>query len=758
MRVVAALTLAILATGCTREFYHRRADRDTYSAIWERNKDPRWAVPTVRIDPPPQSRLYDPFNPDHPPMPPDDPAADRFMRWADGKRGFLRWHQDGDAPWVEDPDWINTLPLDDKGILQLTTEKAVELGVLNSRAYQTQLEQLYLASLSLTLNRFDFAVHWLGTNNTTATHFGSNADETNSLSVVNNLGLAQAFTAGGQLTMDFANTFVFQFTGNTPSFATGNILINFVQPLLRNFGRDYRMEALTEGERNLLYQLRTFAEYRKQFTFNVATQTYLFLLLQEQRIRNDRATLKSKQQNLRLHEALFHSGLIASVTVDQALASLQSAQATLIQDEASFDTSLDLYKDTLGLPPRINIHLDDSVLSAFQLSDPSLDTLQGTLETFLSEYRQMDVAPSLAKLQDGFRHLKSFDAEMVRLVDMARQELGRWKATPVGETQDPAVANRIRDTQEARTRDLEDIAGDLAKIRSDIERDSAALTEPTRTKGWEALQQDARQENALAAQLYVLQNQVRVYLIKLKPVPYDLPAAIDFALENRLDLMNQKAQVVDAWRQIRVTANQLQTELDVNVGVNIANKPGSMNPFDFRASNSSESVGVFLDTPLNRYAQQVAYRTAMINYQQARRSYMNLGDQIQRTIRQDLRSLNTTRLNFEIARQNLITTARQVESVREELLLERQPRPTATLDLLNALDGVLTAKNTLIANWVAYEVGRYQLLLDLDALQVDERGLYVDADYGQPDQASGTHSDTPQQFSSGTVPPSATAN
>src|SRR5262249_27781981 len=165
----------------SRAYYRNSADKETYHAVEQRDHDPRWDLPRVSIQPAPQSRLYDPYDPDHPPLPPDDPAAHRYMKCADGHRGYPRWHKDGDAPYIEDPEWRNSLSLSEDGVLALTPERAVELGVLNSREYQTQLETLYLLALGLTLNRFEFELHWFGTNDTTFTHFGSSADELNTL-------------------------------------------------------------------------------------------------------------------------------------------------------------------------------------------------------------------------------------------------------------------------------------------------------------------------------------------------------------------------------------------------------------------------------------------------------------------------------------------------------------------------------------------------------------------------------------------------
>src|SRR5438445_1163463 len=160
MRLLVALVLGSFLCGCSRAYYRRYADRETYQAIDERDHDPRWAVPRISVEPSPESRLYDPFNPDRPPLPPDDPAAHRYMHRVNGIRGYRRWHKDGDAPWIEDPAWRDSLQLREDGVLVLTPDRAIELGLLQSREYQTALEALYLNSLALTLNRFEFALHW----------------------------------------------------------------------------------------------------------------------------------------------------------------------------------------------------------------------------------------------------------------------------------------------------------------------------------------------------------------------------------------------------------------------------------------------------------------------------------------------------------------------------------------------------------------------------------------------------------------------
>jgi outer membrane protein TolC len=200
--------------------------------------------------------------------------------------------------------------------------------------------------------------------------------------------------------------------------------------------------------------------------------------------------------------------------------------------------------------------------------------------------------------------------------------------------------------------------------------------------------------------------------------------AVKVALENRLDLMNERAQVVDAWRKIKVAANDLEGGLDVILSADIPTKPGSDNPVNFSATAGRYRAGLLIEGPLDRKAERNTYRSELIEYQKARRSYMALEDEITREVRRDTRQLGADRLNFEIARQSLIAAARQVEQSRDQLTA---PGPagdsSSTQDVLDALSSLLSAKNALIGTWVAYETNRMRLLLDIETVGLEEEAF-----------------------------------
>src|SRR6516225_9713755 len=85
-------TLIAVATaaqfGCTREFYREWANQDVSEAVFEKSRDPRWRIDVFSIEPPPLSRYAQPYDPELPPAPPDDPAAEALSpvpQWPDNR-------------------------------------------------------------------------------------------------------------------------------------------------------------------------------------------------------------------------------------------------------------------------------------------------------------------------------------------------------------------------------------------------------------------------------------------------------------------------------------------------------------------------------------------------------------------------------------------------------------------------------------------------------------------------------------------------
>ena len=232
----------------------------------------------LRIDVDPQSRMFDPNNPDCQPRPPDDPTSNLFLQCVDCKKGEKCWQHLPQTPFVENPSWHDQLPFDENGEIVLDLQGAVQLALRESPNFQSQLEELYLSALDVTFERFRFDCQFFGGSGIQFTSDGEVRSGTGAPSselVVSPLSPNSALrfnrltATGGELTAGLANSLVWQFAG--PDNFSSNTLLDFslFQPLLRASGRGVILERLTIAERSLLANVRQMERFRRNFYFSV---------------------------------------------------------------------------------------------------------------------------------------------------------------------------------------------------------------------------------------------------------------------------------------------------------------------------------------------------------------------------------------------------------------------------------------------------------------------------------------------------------
>ena len=234
------LLLAALP-GCVPGHYRRQADRDAYELVGEHVSEPQAALEHFSVYPDPRSRMFDPFDPDHEPLPPDDPQSHRLMH-RDGKEGYRHWHRHGDTSATENPDWQSCLPLDEQGVLVLDQRRTMELALLHSRDYQLQWEELYLSALDVSFERFRFDTLFFGgyqldyLADGRLRNGGGNFQSLLTASTFPNFRLEKLGTSGTDLLVSFANSLVWQFSG-PDDYSTSTLLdLTLIQPLLRRGG------------------------------------------------------------------------------------------------------------------------------------------------------------------------------------------------------------------------------------------------------------------------------------------------------------------------------------------------------------------------------------------------------------------------------------------------------------------------------------------------------------------------------------------
>ncbi|MFK7817148.1 MAG: hypothetical protein AB8G99_00395, partial [Planctomycetaceae bacterium] len=327
--IVLTITSMIITPGCSRKFWREQAEEDAYEAIAEKQNDQRWLLPRLNITPDERSRFYDPYDQDNAPMPPDDPMAAVYMECANGMQGSSSWHKFGNAMSIENPQWLEPfgVSLDATGqidpvqahssvqLQEVSLPEAIELSYIHSREYQTEIENLYLDSLDLTFERFQFGVRYLTesggepnlglSTNLQPNQKGRAVDRrggrvTDSYNRTSTWGLRQALPAGGQWAIELANNTFWLFGNNGDArTSASNLSFSLVQPLLFRAGRQIAMEGLTQAERNVLYTTRDLARFRRTFFADTAS-SYLNILAQRQRVQNQRGNIERLVEQIRV--------------------------------------------------------------------------------------------------------------------------------------------------------------------------------------------------------------------------------------------------------------------------------------------------------------------------------------------------------------------------------------------------------------------------------------------------------------------------
>ena len=799
------LLLLWAPVGCTRSRYRRAADDEVYALIGRGACDPRWELEEYSITPQPASRMYDPNNPDRPPMPPDDPTSHELMKCVDGMKGWQHWDRNGNTPYVENPYWLKYLPRNADGALALDRPAAVQAALLNSREYQRALESLYLSALDVTFQRFRFDVQFFGHNSTFFTadgpdRAGVGGASSSLLEERNSLQLKKFSATGGELLAGVANSLVWQFAGPDQYTATTLLDFSLVQPLLRAGGRAVVLENLTEAERALLANIRQMERFRHGFYTQIVAGRSpgvgpvrgglgvealnpsvvgsvggIFALMESQvRIHNQRANVTGLRESLDQLEAFYDAGRIDSLQVDQTRQFLYNAQSQLMALQSGYQDNLDSYKITLGLPPELDVQIDDPLLKRFDLIDPKATVAQEAIADMLTKLRDpqavltpVDYATSLETIPRECRAVLSTVENDMQVLDQtipsrrAFLQLLSTREELANNDVDPSVANvaaferrlhAIRADFDKQRAQLQSTLDEFQKVGKELLHNPAGSAAAEVNATGQKAEEDPRREQLLElmsrlrgdfSEFVLTQGRCRVESVILVPVELGSIEALDIARRNRLDWMNARAALVDTWRQVEVAANALRGDLNVVFSGDMSTLGN--NPAQFRSTTGRLRAGLQFDPPLTRLAERNLYREALIDYQQARRQYCAYEDRVSQSLRDTLRTIRRYQLDFELRRAGIHVAISQVDVM--QLRLQKPPKPgettvlgaTTARDLVQALSGLLSAQNSFLTAWVDYEVQRLNLDFDLGTMRLDAQNNWIDPGPIEPERtAKGT--------------------
>jgi hypothetical protein len=772
--------------GCHRSYYRRQADAEASRLVEQKATDPRWDTPNGDISIDPMSRMFDPFSADHPPIPPDDPASHQFMHCVDEKPGYPHWHANGDTDYVANPDWKAYLPVNEKGQIVLDLDRAFRLALVHSPEYQQQRETLYQSALQVSLERFGFDSQlFAGFNSfynvlgrfrnsdplrpfnstgggiapgpTTIDPGRSSSFSTSSLGVNGGgITLEKLGITGTNFVVGLANTILWNLGGANDYSADSLINFSVIQPLLRNAGRDVIMESLTQSERNLLANIRQLERFRRGFFLEVATGRnagagpslggaftflaipasattsiggYYGLLLQQQSIRNQELEVRQLEAVLEQFREFFEAERLDPFQLKLFEANVYSAQNSLLQAKVTYQNQVDLFVRSLGLPPDLDVVINDDFLSKFEfISDQinnrlieisdlrsdagiTLNSIDELLPTSVAEaeaanfgwteelgsrldslkpYLQDAIDKLDAIKEEDIPHIqKDFDAldsirdERVAYLEKLSRDIASGRvisdvdpllydsqSLPTGKS----LSETIYDPNSERSivnriSELNEKLGNLMRLLNSLESERANLTSRDLFRIISDLEDRVPGRlsdlDNILFELSLLQARARSNSVEIIDVDIDSGLATQVARCFRRDWMNARAALVDQWRQIEFVADRLESQFDLILEGDIGNVGD--NPFKLRYETGQLRGGFRFDAPIVRLAERNQYVNALINYQQTRRRFYQFEDEIKRNLRQIIRNLDRAKVLFELNRRTVQNQIEQIELNRLSL-------------------------------------------------------------------------------------------
>lgn len=283
----------------------------------------------------------------------------------------------------------------------LDRRSALEQAFASGRDILDAREAIYLNGLGWTLTRYNFGPLL----NSTISYVWNDAEDASaSDALAATFGLNQILPLGGQVAV---NSSLNAGRANDPSLFDLNqrflydssVRVNWTQPLLRGAGYEASHEALTQGERSLIYAVRAFELFRQDFAIRVAN-AYYQLVGQKTRLANDEQNYTDAVFDREKAEALRKVDRNEDDDVFLARRREIEAEDALLVARTDYELAVDVFKILLGLPTAAEICIVDE--------EPEFRSIAIDPETAvkIAHYNRLDLHTQRERVEDVERGLR----------------------------------------------------------------------------------------------------------------------------------------------------------------------------------------------------------------------------------------------------------------------------------------------------------------------------------------------------------------
>jgi len=257
------------------------------------------------------------------------------------------------------------------GASVVSLDQALAAAVKNSRPYQDSKEQLYAKALDLSLARHQFAPIFSSAGGTAdySVETSDGLAETRQFHATGGAGMDWLIRDLGKISAAFTADFLRVLSGDPHTLVSSEVTGTFTRPLLRNAGFKNEIESLTQAERNLLYGLRDFVRFRKDFSVQIAS-AYYGVLGNRDAVHNSFLNFQSSRRAAERTRALAAEGRTTQTDLGRIEQQELSAESAWVNALQTYQHALDAFKIQLAIPVQTRVVLDDAELRELKIHHP----------------------------------------------------------------------------------------------------------------------------------------------------------------------------------------------------------------------------------------------------------------------------------------------------------------------------------------------------------------------------------------------------
>ncbi|MCH7526764.1 MAG: TolC family protein [Planctomycetes bacterium] len=366
--LIACAAFFLLLPGC-HQWFLDSADREVVALIESRQQAALGFTADASIESASAERLGTSTLYSFVPSPIDSEVPEAFRKGADEEQEDATTPSRETQPSDTVDDAAETPQMDGETERQpFSFSDALGYAMSNARRYQTEKELLYLTALDLTLERYLWTPRFVeSVLSLEHVNLGQVSDFDRAMTAVSRFAVEQRLPYGGEVTARVINTLVRDVRFGTTTGESGQLILETRLPLLRGAG-PVAYESRYQAERNLIYAVRDFERFRREFLVNIASD-YFGLLSLKARIASARAQARSLAEDYRRDQALADAERILPIDADRTRVSKLRAQNDVINAVERYETSLDFFKIRIGMPIETPI---DTVEQELDLADPQV--------------------------------------------------------------------------------------------------------------------------------------------------------------------------------------------------------------------------------------------------------------------------------------------------------------------------------------------------------------------------------------------------